>query len=208
MVLGQGPWASDCRAIHWKVLVFLHPLHSRRLPPLNRNMLVSNKHTEVFFLWLEYFLTSMFKVICFHSIAPSVTIRPQGSSPYKKAGILASGAAVPAKGRTIAPGPSTAPTVAVPSTAEDVSKIQVMLGTFPHEINTFTRHSNLGLCILMIRYWHHYAVISCKLLKLVLLFKNRVDFYKEVFCFLSELIHVYYCSTELKKTVASILFNS
>jgi hypothetical protein len=55
-----------------------------------------------------------------------VTVRPQGSSPYKKAGILASGAAVPAKGRTIAPGPPTAPTVAAPTTSEDVSKIQVM----------------------------------------------------------------------------------
>jgi hypothetical protein len=59
------------------------------------------------------------------SLAPSVTVRPQGSSPYKKAGILASGAAVTAKGRTVTPGPSTAPTVAAPITSEDVSRIQV-----------------------------------------------------------------------------------
>ena len=50
MVLGQGPWASDCRAIHWKVLVFLHPLPSQRLPPLNRNMSVSNS-TQKCSLW-------------------------------------------------------------------------------------------------------------------------------------------------------------
>jgi len=81
----------------------------------------------VLFVEPEYFLPSMFKIICFHPLAPSVTIRPQGSSPYKKAGILASGAAVPAKGRTIAPGPSTAPAVAVTATSEDVSKIQVTI---------------------------------------------------------------------------------
>jgi hypothetical protein len=73
---------------------------------------------------------SMFKMSWFCSSAPSVTVRPQGSSPYKKAGILASGAAVTAKGRTVTPGPSTVPTVAVPTTSEDVSRMQVRFRRF------------------------------------------------------------------------------
>ncbi|XP_021933563.1 neogenin isoform X2 [Zootermopsis nevadensis] len=62
-------------------------------------------------------------------VAPSVTVRPQGSSPYKKADILASGAAVSAKGRSVAPGPSTAPTVTAPASSEDASRMQPSYST-------------------------------------------------------------------------------
>lgn len=71
------------------------------------------------------FQQSVFTIVCFHSLAPSVTVRPQGSSPYKKADILASGATVTAKGRSVAAGPSTAPTVAAPASSEDASRMQV-----------------------------------------------------------------------------------
>ncbi|PSN38934.1 hypothetical protein C0J52_08943 [Blattella germanica] len=67
-------------------------------------------------------------------VAPAVTVRPQGSSPYKKAGVLAS-ASVPSKGRSSvsAPGPSTAAATAVPvpttSTSEESSRIQPSYST-------------------------------------------------------------------------------
>jgi hypothetical protein len=89
--------------------------------------LVSIQHMSLRLTSTEnrYFQNSMFRIICFHFLAPSVTVRPQGSSPYKKADILASGAAVTAKGRSVVPGPSTAPTVVAPASSEDAARMQV-----------------------------------------------------------------------------------
>jgi hypothetical protein len=112
-----------------------HPLKSFSVPappPQSAPSTPQQKHVGEYMAHQSLFLLSrgtsqisMFKMIWFHFLAPSVTVRPQGSSPYKKAGILASGAAVTAKGRTVTPGPSTAPTVAAPTTSEDVSRMQV-----------------------------------------------------------------------------------
>lgn len=115
-----------------------HPLKSFSVPappPQSAPSTPQQKHvgeyagqvSHFIFTKYSYFQNSMFRIMCSHSVAPSVTVRPQGSSPYKKADILASGAAVTAKGRNVAPGPSTAPTVSATTSSEDASRMQVRL---------------------------------------------------------------------------------
>ncbi|KAJ9593720.1 hypothetical protein L9F63_014731, partial [Diploptera punctata] len=69
-------------------------------------------------------------------VAPSVTVRPQGSSPYKKAGILAPGAvtsktrsSISTPGPSITPTPAPAPAPATASTSEETSRLQPSYST-------------------------------------------------------------------------------
>ncbi|XP_069703629.1 neogenin isoform X2 [Periplaneta americana] len=66
-------------------------------------------------------------------VAPAVTVRPQGSSPYKKAGILAAGATVTAKSRSTAAAPNITPAAAASSTATDEASSSRMQPSYSTE---------------------------------------------------------------------------